>query len=133
MTAETQHRARQALAFLAQTLRPDWDPPGIHAAIEALHRDRQALGVIAKATISAALTPTTKTPGGIAARIRDGFDGSNAEPATPTQPRFADFRCRKCGFQATEPGHECGQRSGPTDEWRQARAALKVGATKEMP
>ena len=110
MTAEQQHRARQALAFLAQILRPDWDPPGIHAAIEALHRDRQALGVIAKATISAALTPTTKTPGGIAARIRDGFDGSQAQPATPTPDRT--HTCDRCG-SLTVPGEPHDQHCAP--------------------
>lgn len=100
MTATDQGRARQALAFLAQTLRPDWDPPGIVAAIEALHRDRQPLGVIAKATIAAALTPTTKTPGGISARIRDGWTGDeHVQPPTPTPDRLADMRCPnpRCG------------------------------------
>jgi len=97
MSAAEQGRARQAIAYVAQTLRPDWGPAGITAAIEALYRDGQTLGIIARATVSAALTPSTKTPGGIAARIRDGFDGAETKPRTPTAPKLDDLRCRRCG------------------------------------
>lgn len=112
MTAEQQHRARQALAFVVGALRPDWDPPGTIAAIEALHRDRQPLGTVARAAIDAALTPTTKTPGGIAARIRDGFTGAaDTAKATPTPPRVSHMRCTRCGFTVTEPDHKCSPRA----------------------
>lgn len=137
-TAADQGRARSALTYLAQVLRPDWDPPGIIAAVEALHRDRQPLGLIARATISAALTPSTKTPGGIAARIRAGFDGAETPTATPTAPHVSSLRCDSCGGIKPEGDEEhariCARLSGPTDSYREARAALAATTdTEEQP
>lgn len=131
MTADQQHRARQALAFVAQTLRPDWHPQGITAAIEQLHQDRQPLGVIAKATIAAALTSSTKTPGGIAARIRDGFDGSNTMPATPSPRRL--HTCKRCGNYVTETDHDahCHRRADPHEGRELARQAMQAAINKE--
>jgi uncharacterized protein YwbE len=127
-TAEQQHRARQALAFVAGVLRPDWDSPGTIAVIESLHRDRQPLGVIAKATIDAALTTSTKTPGGIRARVRDGFDGSDVRPATPDTSALQG-RCKRCGHLVVRgedhPRH-CHPRAAD-----QATARQTAFATKE--
>ena len=128
MTASTQETARQALTHLLAELRPDWDRPGIAAAVDQLHRDREPLGLIARAAIDAALTPSTKTPGGIAARIRDGFTGA-AEPekVTPTPPPLRT--CTRCGAYVTEPDHEqdCARRASAetyTAGAAAARAAL---------
>lgn len=127
MNAADQGRARSALTYLAQVLRPDWDPPGIVAAVEALHRDRQPLGLIARATISAALTPSTKTPGGIAARIRDGFDGAETMPATPSNSIAG--KCPRCpAWTVPGDGHQCTP-AEPTDAYRRARADLAAHTT----
>lgn len=136
MSTADQGRARQALCFLAGVLRPDWDQPGIIAAVEALHRDRQPLGVIARATISAALTASTKTPGGIRARVNGGWDGDEGtQAATPTAPRLDSLRCGKCGGIKPEGDEKHAEHCGrvaavPTAEFREARAAMK-GASDE--
>lgn len=134
MSAADQGRARQALAFVAQTLRPDWDPPGIHAVIEALHRDRQTLGLIARATISAALTPSTRTPGGIAARIRDGFDGAETHAGTPTPPKVGDMRCPHCGMWVVRTEmHTCGRIADPHEGRALVQAELDAARAEIKP
>jgi uncharacterized protein YwbE len=123
--AADQGRARSALTYLAQVLRPDWDPPGIVAAVDRLHRDGQPLGLIARATISAALTPSTKTPGGIAARVRDGFDGAETPAATPTAPAMTTLRCGQCGFLTVRGEiHTCGRIADPPEGRARAQAQL---------
>lgn len=127
-SASDQSRARTDLGRVAATLRPDWDPVQIHAVIEAMHRDRHPLGVIALRTIEAAITPGTRTPAGIAARIADPITA-----AAPPSP--ATSRCPKCGFVVTVgESHSCGRVLDP-DETRQAaaraRAALRASAGKD--
>ena len=97
MSAAQQEQARRALAFLIGTLRPDWDPQGITATIDQLHRDRENLGDISRAAVGAALTASTQTPGGIASRIRNGWtEGTETEKRTTPGPPKLD-RCNRCG------------------------------------
>ena len=137
MSAATQETGRRALAHLLAVLRPDWDPPGIAAELDQLHRDRQPLGDVARAAIDAALTPTTRTPAGIGARLRDGFSGAEPAPRpTPTPSKVQT--CTRCGAYVTEPwaDHEavCSRRA-TAETYRlgaaAARAALRAPTHQE--
>lgn len=121
-----QARARNNLAAILRTLRPDWDSPGIVAALEAAHRDRHPLGHIAAAAIDAALTPTTKTPGGIRSRLDNGWTGANAEPSQPPRRTARQYpqlvTCRTCGHVHT-PSEPCHRRARPETITAAATAA----------
>jgi len=97
MSAAQQEQARRALAFLIGTLRPDWDPQGITATIDQLHRDRENLGDISRAAVGAALTTSTQTPGGIASRIRNGWTEGTETKKQPTPGPPGLARCNRCG------------------------------------
>lgn len=126
-TATDLDRALSALAFLTKTLRPDWDHAGVTRVLDDLHRDRQPLGVIAKAAIAAALTPTTKTPAGIPARIAGGWTGDeHVQGATPTPPTAQELRCRRCGMVNTEGSdHTCAATGDHAAGAARARAAIR--------
>lgn len=93
MTIEINGDQARALAALVAALRPDWDAPGVLAAL----RDGRTKGTadqLAHAAINAAMDPANRTPAVIA------LDGSHWASVRPVETRGAKFdRC-------TRPGHE---------------------------
>lgn len=88
----------EALAELVHTLRPEWDPQGILAAL-AKARDRADAPTVAIAAIRAAATPTNRTPAVIPLSGDHWIDPAVTPSSTGAVPRPTDRRC-------TEPGHE---------------------------
>ena len=88
MSAPSRTKAEQALAAFTHALRPDWDIPGILAAIRT--KPIAPLDQIAAATIKATTRRDQRTPHLIAEDDGTAFDmllgRMNAEP-TPTPPR----------------------------------------------
>lgn len=76
MMTITQRQAQALAAFIA-TIRDDWDPAGIYAALGQA-RDRGTTVELAHAAITAASTPTNRTPAVIA------LAGPHWTTATPT-------------------------------------------------
>lgn len=96
-----------ALAHILGAIRPDWQLAGIHAALNP-HAGRD-LATLTACALDAARTPTTTTPAGIHARLRDGW---MANTTNQTQgPRTYD-RCNRCGYEITEGHREHAQHCG---------------------
>jgi hypothetical protein len=96
-----------ALQHLVTRIRPDWDTPGVHAALQAANRAAWPLERIAAAAIDAATTPTTRTPAGIGDRLRNGWAANTAaqpprrDPAEAAAPYDRNTHGRAVAERAT--------------------------------
>lgn len=133
------------LANLIGDVRPDWDGPGIAAALDQADRDRHAPFVIAAAAFDAAGDPTTRTPAGITARLRDGWGRSThgwsrdeIEKNRAPLPHGSDYpRCSRCRNELiggeTRETHQCPDQVKRTPEVRAAAiAAMRARAAEEL-
>jgi hypothetical protein len=111
---------RAKLTSLVCDLRPDWDGPGVRKPLDDAFAAGHGLGVITLAAVHAATTPTTATPAGITARLRDGWgDASHGwtsqqiEATKTPLPRGQYPRCSCCHQELlphageTRESHEC--------------------------
>jgi hypothetical protein len=87
------HQQATTLAAFVHTLRPDWDVPGIVAALGQV-RDRAVAGEVAVAAIRAATDHGNRTPAVIA------MDGKHWRGGDPTS-RTVNTGVGKCGSCGT--------------------------------
>lgn len=101
MTVEISRSQAEHLAALVHATRPDWDAPGILAALSKLRT--RPLAVVAYAAIRAAETPTNRTPAVIA------LDGPHWRAPTPAQlpTPIPPTKCPRCGCFARTPEGAC--------------------------
>jgi hypothetical protein len=143
MTALTRDAAGHLAEAIAR-LRPDWQAPGILAALEkAVQRpDRPDAWQTIIATARAAAEPTNRTPAVIA------LDGQHWRPAhpdeaakvTPTAVPLEDVVCGHCGRLKAEGDIEHRKHCGRVAEPERvhsladaARAAIQPTTTYEAP
>jgi hypothetical protein len=95
---------RAKLTSLVCDLRPDWDGPGVRKPLDDAFAAGHGLGVITLAAVHAATTPTTATPAGITARLRDGW-GDASHGWTSQQIEATKTPLPRAG--ETRESHEC--------------------------
>ncbi len=101
-----------ALAAVIHEIRPTWDAPGVVAALRPL-ADHD-LAAVTRAAVDAATTPSTSTPAGIGARVRDGWmDGRSTDANRPTPGPRQFPRCGRCGHEVTEGRADHAEHCGP--------------------
>ncbi len=114
-TSPMTKRQADALAVLVATLRTDWDPRGIMAALR-LCRDRAEAHVVAIAAITAAAIPTNRTPA-VIALAGPHWVAANVESP---QPPGRNDRCpTHYGWAGNCPGCRA-DKLAVADEWPDA-------------
>src|SRR5690625_525502 len=124
------------LGAVVHKIRPQWDAPGIRAALEK-SLARHGYSDVAIVAVSSARDPKAATPGVIPTRCADGWMGEpTGEAKTATQDattRITDMACRQCGLWVVRgEDHECARRADP-DRTRDALAAAKAAIAKPEP
>jgi hypothetical protein len=115
------HEQAKALAGFINTLRPDWDKPGIiHALGEARFRGDSA--GVAIAAIRAATTAAVRTPAVIA---MDGKHWDHEDTHTPVSGKRVDHVCERCGkWPESHHNGRCPTRVDAASYAEQARKAI---------
>lgn len=118
-----------ALAVVINAIRPEWPANSVATLLRGPELARQPLAHVAAAAVAAAQTPSTMTPAGIAARLRDDWIGSSKPLEKPTPGPREYPRCGHCSRLVTEPWEDHGQHCGqPLDGIPdRARRALSAG------
>lgn len=105
MTDEITGDQARALAALVATLRPDWDAPGVLAALRTA-RTKGTADQLAHAAINAATNTANRTPAVIA------LDGPHWSTVRPVETRGGDYdRCQVPGHQQWPAWHCAGCRA----------------------
>jgi hypothetical protein len=116
-------RDAAALGWLVRRIRPAWDEPGVRAALTAALA-KHPLPRVAAAAIDAAATPSTRTPAGIADRLRNGWAGSQLDAPPRRDPAEAAPR-----YDPDARGRAVAQRATPAEvaaALQRARAAIRA-------
>lgn len=114
-TTITDIDALRHLGMVIHKIRPQWDPPGIRAALEnAANHPYADLALVA---ISSARDPSARTPAVIPQRCANGWmTTAHDERMPPThQPdSTTDMRCRSCGLWTVRgENHVCARPADP--------------------
>lgn len=105
MMTNLTHPQAQALTALIATIRPDWDATGILAALR-IAKDRGTATEVMHAAITAASTPTVRTPAVMGMAGPHWTTPTSAPRAPSTVPDASAARCEIPGHEG-EVAHNC--------------------------